>query len=100
MLMALSAGLLRYVADDALREVEEAIQVHGRHRREVVVGVVQEPFADEDPRVVDQHVNPPEAVERFVKDVLSGLGLRNVALDRVHVGPVRRGIEREAATTR
>jgi len=32
---------------DALREVKEAIQVHGGHRGEVVVGVVQERLADE-----------------------------------------------------
>ena len=37
-----SAALLRHVTDDALREVKEAIQVHGGHRGEVVVDVVQE----------------------------------------------------------
>jgi hypothetical protein len=57
-----SAALLRHLADDALRQVEEAIQVHGRHIGEVGVGVVQERLADEDPRIVDQRVDAPETV--------------------------------------
>ena len=85
-----SAALLRHVTDDALREVEEATRVHGRHRCEVV-GVLQERFANEDPRVVDQRVDAAEAVERLLDDALSGLGLRDVALDCVHVSCVRRG---------
>ena len=86
-----SAALLRHVADDALREVEEAIQVHGRHRDEVVGGVVQKRFADEDSRVVDQRVDAPETIERFLDDALSSFDLRDVTLDRVHVDRVRRG---------
>src|SRR5207244_13124590 len=86
-----SAALLRHVTDDALREVKEAIQVHGGHRGEVVVGVVQERFADEDPSVVDQRVDAAETVERLLDDALGGLDLRNVALDCVHVDRVRRG---------
>ena len=60
------------------------------HRGEVVGGVVQKRFADEDSRVVDQRVDAPETVERLLDDALSGLDLRNVALDRVHIGRARR----------
>jgi hypothetical protein len=42
-------------------------------------------------------VDAPEAVERFLDVALSGFGLRNVALDCVHVSRVRRGDGKEVA---
>jgi len=64
-------------SDRALGDVEEPGEVHGGDRRVVVGRVVREGLADEEPGVVDQAVDPPEPIERLLRDALGRLGFAN-----------------------
>jgi hypothetical protein len=82
------AGALRgHLPDGSLGDVEEPGQVHGGGHRVVVERVVG---GDEDARVVDERVDPPEATERLIDHALGGLTLCDVAGDREQVRVIRR----------
>ena len=82
----MAAALVDHLPNRALGDVEEPGQVHGRDRGVVVGRVVREGLADEDPRVVDQAVDPSEPIERLLRDALGRLGFADVTLDREVAG--------------
>jgi hypothetical protein len=75
-----AAALVDHLPDRALGDVEEPGEVHGGDRGVVVGRVVREGLADEDPRVVDQAVDPSEPIERLLRDALGRLGFADVTL--------------------
>jgi hypothetical protein len=81
-----TAALDDHLANYALRHVEEAGEVHGGDRVEVLRRVVGEFLADEDPGVVDQRVDSPEPVERLLDHALGSVRVGDVAADGEYVG--------------
>ena len=61
-----------HLRDRQLGDVEEPGQVHGGDRSVVLDGVIRERLADVDTGVVDQRVDPPEAIESLVDRALRG----------------------------
>ena len=56
-------------------EAQEPGEIHAEHLREVTGRVLGEPLAHVQPGVVDQRVDPPEAVERLIHHELGRGGL-------------------------
>jgi hypothetical protein len=83
-----AAALVDHLPERALGDVEEPAEVHSGDRVEVVGRVVREGLADEDPRVVDQAVDPSEPIERLLRDALGSLGFADVTLHREVAGLV------------
>src|SRR5947209_3722919 len=64
-----AAGLLRqHLLNGKLRDVQEAVEVRGDERPEVLGCVVRERLGEEDARVIDQRINRVEARQRRLDD--------------------------------
>ena len=65
-----------------LRDVDEAVQIRGRKRPEVLRRVVGEGLREEDARVVHQRIDRAEALHRGRDDLLGGRGQTDIAVDQ------------------
>jgi hypothetical protein len=81
-----AAALDGHLADRTLRDVEEAGEVHGGGRIEILLRVVGERLADEDSGVVDQRVDAPEPVERLLHHARRRARVGDVAIHSENVG--------------
>ena len=77
----MAAALLFHFGDRELRDVKEAGEVHGHHRRVVSPGVLSERFADKDAGIVDERVDAPEPGHTFRDCTLGRLPIGDVAGD-------------------
>ena len=78
-------SLLQHLRGGALGDVEEAIDVDPHHQGVVLARVLGERLREKDARVVDQGVDPAEALESLLHDPLSGGRVADIAGDREHV---------------
>ena len=75
----MTGALVDHLPDRALCDVEEATQVDGGDRVEVLDAAVRERLADVDPGVVDQRVDATEPVEGLAHHPLGGGWFGDVA---------------------
>src|SRR4029077_7359246 len=81
-----AAALGEHRSDGAARDVEETAQVDPGHGVVVLVGVVGEWFAEEDPGVVHQRVHAAETRQCLFDDIGAGARPRQVATYGEHLG--------------
>jgi hypothetical protein len=95
----MAAGLIFHLRDGALRDVEEAGNVHVQHGRVIGVGILRERLGDEDAGVVDKRVDAPEPPHPFRDHPIRRLPIADIAGNDQDVG-VDGLAERAVATTR
>src|SRR5215468_537289 len=80
-----TALLREHLLDDALRDMDEAVQIRGRERAKVFRRVVREGLREEDSRVVHEHIDGAEAPHRGIDEVLGGSRQSDIAIDEREV---------------
>src|SRR5262249_37817068 len=74
-----------HVLDDALRDVDEAVQIRGRERAKVFCRVVREGLREEDSRVVHEHIDGAEPPHCGIDELLGGSRQSDIAIDEREV---------------
>jgi hypothetical protein len=82
------ASVFEHVGDRELGDPKEANQVDPHYRIELVHGVVGERASNEDPSVVDQRVDPSEAVHTRVDDAICRRWVGDITSNGEEIGVV------------
>lgn len=75
----MAAAAFLHLGDGELRDSEKSGDVDAQHRGEIIAGVAGERLGDKDAGVVDERVDPPEAIHSCGDDALGRLGIRDIA---------------------